>query len=247
MSYDIKLQNPCDHRINWMREDLESDRRTVMLTYPVAAQSSFSIRVNNTVADQEDYSVVIKRKDPSLVIYSYVYFDAKIKHNDPIIEANYTTLLEQCPKCRSVKTIDDFRYNPSGDIITTNKERLLLQNVEKVIVTKLASNPFHEWYGTGLHSLIGSKITSSDYLKTKIVENVTSAIDNFRGAQKQLVASGRKTDPGELFGELQGVTVQATDEPTMIQVIVSFTAQSGNTIEYSQMLELPQIRERLAF
>jgi hypothetical protein len=247
MSYDPKLQNPCDHRINWESYPLEDDLRTVILGYPVAAVKSFSLRINNVVIDPNLYNVHTTRKPLSLVLTTSVFMDNKIKDWQPLIEVSYVTYVGNCPKCLALKTVDDVVYSSAGDFKMANKEYLLVQQVEKAIITKVNSNPFHDWYGTSLHTLIGTKITDLDFIKTKIREQVSGAIEKLKNVQKQLLSSQRKIDPGELFGQLLKIDIAQTDDPTIIMVTVIFTSQSNQTLEFSQLIDLSALRERVAF
>jgi hypothetical protein len=202
--------------------------------------------LNGGIRPVTDYSIKSTRQTLSFVIVSYIEFLNKIKHFDPIIEVNYVSIADTCPKCLNVKTVDDMVINGNGDIEVISKEILLLQQVEKIIVTKLSSNNFHSWYGTDLHTLIGTKIFDRDLLYTRIREQISSAIEKLRTIQKQMMASGRKFDPSELFGKLLKIEIEETEDPSMILVTVHFTSQSNTPIEYSQYLALNDTRQRLA-
>jgi hypothetical protein len=76
---------------------------------------------------------------------------------------------------------------------------------------------------------------------------VSASIEKIKNVQKQLVASNRKVDPGELFGQLLNVDIQQMDDPTIIMVTVVFTSQSNKQMEFSQLIDLSSVRERIAF
>lgn len=246
MSYDIKLQNYCDHKILWAQAQLESDRKTVYFPYPVASSASLIVRVNGEEMPSNTYTIKTVRQPLSLVVVSNLEFFSRIKHYNPIVEFFYVTFPDVCPKCLNVKTLDDMFINGSGDFEMISKEVLLLQRVEKIIVTKISSNNFHFWYGTDLHSLIGTKITDRTLMDARIREQITNAIDKLKTTQDRMVASGRQFDPGELFGKLLRVDIEETEDPSMALVTVSFTSQSGTPMEYSQYLSTNALtRQRL--
>lgn len=247
MSYDLQIQNKCDHLINWERTVLESDRYSFYLTYPVASTASLNVRINNVLVPQNSYSVVVRRQVLSVQAFSAVTMSSKIKLYQPLIEAQYTTYSSTCPKCLSVKTVDDFLVTSSGDYQTVEKEILLLQDLEKCIVTQLSSNPFHDWYGTGLQSLIGTKITDFQFIESRIVEEVNSAIEKLKNVQRDLVSSRRSVSPGELYGQTLDITVERATDPTLVFVTISFTSQSNQQLEYSQAVQLSTPRERVSF
>jgi hypothetical protein len=205
------------------------------------------MRINNVPIAPNMFDVSTYRRPLSLETTSAIILVNRVKDWQPLIEVSYVTLLNNCPKCLAVKTLDDLSYTTSGDFQMAKKEYLLLQEVEKAIVTKVGTNIFHDWYGTGLHDLIGSKITDLEFVRAKILEQVSSAVDKVRNVQKQLVASNRKVDPGELFGELLGVDLEETADPTIVSVTVTFTAQSGKNLAFTQLIDLSTTRESVAF
>lgn len=246
MSYDIKLQNYCDHKILWAQAQLESDRKTVFFPYPVASTSSLVVRVNGVEMPSNTYVTKTVRQPLSLVLISNIEFLSKIKHYNPIIEFYYVTFPDTCPKCLNIKTVDDFFINGSGDFEMISNELLLLQRVEKIIITKASTNIFHFWYGTDLHALIGTKILDRSLLYTRIREQIANAIDKLKTTQDRMLSSGRQFDPGELFGKLLKIDIEEAEDPSIILVTVSFTSQSGNPMEYSQYLSINSTtRQRL--
>jgi hypothetical protein len=203
--------------------------------------------VNNVEQRASSYNIVTTRKPLSIESTSLIRMKNKVKHWEPLVEVNYVTFSNYCPKCLGIKTVDDLVYTAAGDMNVARREYLLVQRVEKIIVTKINSNPFHDWYGTGLHSLVSSKAIDIGFLKTKIIEQISSAIEKLKSVQRQLIASNRKVDPGELFGQLLGIDVTQADDPTVILVTVTFTSQNDTTLEFSQLIDLSTARERVAF
>jgi len=65
-----------------------------------------------------------------------------------------------------------------------------------------------------------------------------------KNVQRQMLASGRKFDPEELFGKLLKIEIEETEDPSLILVNVFFTSQSGTPMEYSQYLNT-EIRQRV--
>lgn len=246
MSLDIKIQNKCDHYINWERVTLRDDRRSIYVSYPIASAASLSLRINNVIIPRTEYSIATKSEKLTVESFFYIFMRKKIKLNDPIVEVRYVTSQTYCPKCLSVRILDDINYTEKGDFQTINKEFLLVQQVEKYIVTKLGSNIFHDWMGTGLHNLIGSAIKDKELIRSRIVEQVNGGIEKLKTVQRQLQGAGRNLDAGELFGQIISIDVEDTEDPTIVLVTVAFTAQSGRTVEFSQFIELTEFRERRA-
>lgn len=248
MSLDIKIQNLCDHVVNWELGTLQQDRKSVLFQKPIASKASLQVRMNNVPISPSQYSLDINQE----VLASDRPFIVVLKHKtklfQPLIEARYTTIPTFCRKCLGLKYVDDFEYLSSKDMSTVRDEELLLQNVEKYVITKIQSNPFHSWIGTTLHTIVGSKIVDVDLLTTRMTEQVNSAINKLKTVQRQLQASGREVTPGELFGDLLSLTVTQMKDPSAFNIMVKFTAQSGKVLVYEQPVDLQStIRTRLAF
>lgn len=247
MSYDIKLQSSCDHRINWARFYLESDRKTVYMDRPIASFSSFRLRINMVAVPSGEFSIKnnvvldINKPEPVLTL------KRRVRHHEPLVEVSYATLADYCPKCAGRRYIDDFSFDASGTVMTVSQEELLLQRFEKIVITKLHSNMFHDWYGSGMYNLVGRKITDLDLFRTKIVDQINKAAEKLRNIQKDLGAYGRSVHPGELLGQILGIYVEETDDPTMFLVTVSFSSQRGTPLEYSQYLSTTNYRQRVAY
>lgn len=247
MSQDIKIQNKCDHQINWESLNFEQDRVSIYLTYPVAATVSVLLKINNVIVPQTSY-FLYKRSDVLTIDQTWaIQLRTKNKLYQPLIEAQYLTFSRYCPKCVGVNVLDDLIYSQKGDFLMAEKEYLLVQNVEKYIVTNLSSNIFHNWVGTNLNKLVGKKIFDLDLLNREIISEVNNAMDKLRTVQTQLLATAASVDPGEILDKVLSITTEKTDDPTTVMVTVSFTAKSGKPIEYSQFLELAELRERRAF
>jgi phage baseplate assembly protein W len=227
--------------------DLDADLKTLTLPYPVASVASLRVRVNNVIIPYERYTVSTRRKSLSDLLESVITFKEKVKDYEPIVELRFVTVVNYCPKCLGLSTLDDFFIEGHGDIKTISKENLLLQQLEKIIITKLSSNTFHQWYGSSIHSFIGTKISDRDLLNSKIKEQIVVAVEKLKNVQKQMLASGRTLDGGELFGRLLGIDIEETDDPTIMLVTVRFTSNSNATLEYTQYLSLNNnARQRLA-
>ena len=244
MSIDIKIQNLCDHYIEWERVTLLNDKRSILPNYPIGAQSSLVLRINNVVVSPSKYDVYLNPEEMVMSPKSTILLKVPDTRYYPIVELKYTTLVTYCPKCAGSRYVDDLIYGPNKDVVTTKDEFLLIQTLEKLIVTELDSNKYYGWIGTSIHKLIGQKIVDLDYLKIKIVEDVKKAVNDLKMIQDQYLSTGRLVSGGETFGSLLGVDVKQMSDPTMIEVVVRFTAQSGRSLQLQQLVELSQLRRR---
>lgn len=244
MSIDFKIQNLCDHYINWERISLPNDRVNINPSYPVAAINSLILRINNVNVSSSSYKTYLNKNDMVLSPKSIIVLNEPCPLNFPIVELRYITLPNYCPKCNGILYIDDIIYGPDKDVVTMKDEYLLIQTFEKLIVTEIASNKYYTWIGTSIHDLVGQKISDLAYLKTKIVEDVKKASNDLKDIQNQYVSSGRSVSQGELFGQLLNVDINPQTDPTTIEVLIGFTAQSGKSLQLQQFVELSQLQQR---
>jgi len=247
MSIDFKIQNACDHMINWEAGQLQSDRKSVLFLKPIATTASLSVRINNVLQDKSDYVVAVDMEKLSADRPFFVVMHHKVKNYQPLIEAQYVTLSTFCRKCLGLNYVDDIEYMNGDDLRTCNNEELLLQMMEKFIVTKSNSNPFHSWLGTGLHELIGTKITDNTVLTARMTEQVNNAIEKLKNLQRQAQASGREMTPGELFGDIKELKVTQGTDPSIFTITVRFTSQRGQQVAYELPVYLAGFRRRVAF
>lgn len=245
MSIDIKIQNRCDDVINWERIALGLDRRTIRLSYPVASVASVSLRINSVVQDPRSYQVSLNYDPTALVQKSSIFLNTVSRLYNPLIEVKYVAVKTYCPKCAGIRYIDDVSYGPDKDTVTVGDELLLIQTLEKHIVTEIQSNPYHSWVGTSLHDLVKQKITDLPLITMRIKDDINKAVADLRKLQAQYQKTRRPVTRGELFGELIDVQVSPdAKDPTAVHAIVRFTAQSGKTLEYEQLLEFSELRNR---
>lgn len=245
MSIDIKIQNKCDDVINWERRNLNSDRRTIDLSYPVASASSVSLRINNVIISPTAYLIYTDRNSLTLIPQAHIKLKEICRLYSPLVEIKYVTIGTYCPKCAGFKYVDDYKYGPDKDVVTVSDELLLIQTFEKHIVTHLNSNVYHKWVGTRLNELVKSKITDISFITSRIKDDIVKASNDLKKVQAQYQRSNRPVTKGELFGQLLDVGVRRDEqEPTTIHALVKFTAQSGKTLEYEQLLEFSQLRRR---
>jgi hypothetical protein len=154
-------------------------------------------------------------------------------------EVTYTTLPTYCSKCIGSSYLDDISYNVQGDLQTLRDEALLMQNVEKFVVTRINSNTFHTFIGTNLDGLIGSRISSVDFLTSQMITEVSKTLQKFQDLQSQYRTTNRPMTQGEILQTINSVTAnQDTNDPSIFYINVSVTAASGKTLQFTQLLRM---------
>ena len=237
MSFDLNLTTPCDHLIYRELYVLDKDARTIRLVRPVAATATVQVFATDNLIPSTMYILEDDNTDPEHK-KKIIKFKDKWRSPTDYFEISYTTLSGYCSKCAGVNWFDDISYDVRGNLLTVRDEKLLMQNVEKFTVTKINSNSFHVFIGTGLIDLIGTRISNPNFLIAQITNEESRTLQKLQELQSTYQLTGRIVTPGEMLQSIDNIQVSQDDDPTMLRMDVSVTAQSGKTVEFTQYLKV---------
>jgi hypothetical protein len=238
MSFDLNLTTPCDHLVFRELTVLDNDARTIHFEKPVAVTSTVQVFAADNLLPSSLYNIVEDKTD-LLHQASVIKFSDKWRSPTDYFEISYTTIPTYCSKCAGNKFIDDISYDVRGDLLTVRNEKLLMQSVEKFTVTRINSNPFHPFVGTGLIGLIGTRVTNPSFLVSQITAEESKTLQKLQDLQSQYQLTGREVTEGEMLQSIDNIQVtQDQDDPTILRMDVTVTAQSGQTVEFTQYLKV---------
>jgi hypothetical protein len=239
MSFDLNLATLCDHRVFREIAAVESDRRTIRFQYPLAAVDTVKLYATDNLVPSNMYEIVSDPEQINVNQDKILRFNEKWKSLTDYFEINYVTLSNVCTKCIGSKYLDDLSYDVRGGMLQTRNEHLLMQNVEKFVITTLNSNPFHSFVGTGLVGLIGKRLSNFSFLQSQIIAEISRTLQKLQDLQSQYRSLGRVMTNGEILATVDGIQVeQDIDDPTIVRVTVTVTAQSGKTVQFTQILRI---------
>lgn len=159
-----------------------------------------------------------------------IIFNQPIRSN-PTIKATYTTLPSLCKRCKATFVENDYRFSPTGDLLTIENENLLLQACIKAVLTKKGSNPFHPSYGSKVMDRVGGKIMGA--AAQQIKEDVMSAlmmVKNIQVRQRQFQSVSLE----ETLYSVSYINVNASpDDPTLYFVDVTVKNASNKRVSLS--------------
>lgn len=242
---DIKIQNRCDHKVIFERVRLATDRVTLSTVYPVGSHKYLELtRFGNVVPPSKYF---FKRDRETL--YGDKYFSIELKYpdmyNDAVYEVTYTAPAEFCPKCLGSQFVDDIAIDDFKEVSIVEGAYLLIQEVEKAIVTNKNTNPYYPWVGASLSSLIGSKITDFVALAQEIQTQVRNSLENLKSQQLKHQEINPLVSSDEVLDTIENVDVtQDEADPSIVYIYVQYTSQSGSPYDYSQVMDLTQYRPR---
>lgn len=238
MSFDLNLTPLCDHKVFRELDLIDTDRKTIRLASPLASNTVSIYAVDNLVPSSM-YEIVNDPNEIDVNRNKVIFFKDKWKSPSDYFEITYWTLPTFCTKCVGTKYLDDMFFNVRGELSEQRNEYLLMQNVEKWVVTTINSNPFHTYIGTDLIGLIGTRVTNSSFLVTQITAEISRALSKFKDIQSQYQLTGRVVTSGEMLLSVDDITVtQDVVDPTTFRANVTVTAQSGQTVQFTQILRL---------
>ena len=239
MSFDLNLNTLCNHLVFRELSFIEDDRRTLRLGSPLGAINSVQIYATENLVPESMYEIVSDPNEIDVNRDKVIRFKEKWRDLSDYFETNYVTLSSFCIKCAGNLYLDDISYNVRKELLEIRNEYLLMQNVEKFIVTIINSNAFHLFIGTGLVGLIGKRISNVNFLTTQITSEINRTLQKLQDLQGQYQMAGRVVTQGELLASVDDIqVVQDTNDPTVVRVTVTVTAQSGKTVQFTQIIRI---------
>ena len=239
MSYDLTLPTICNHRISRELSYLATDLRSVRVAQPMSNTVSVQVYAADNLVPITAYSIVNDSSSNEVNPPQMVYFKYNWRSPGDTFEVSYNTFAATCPKCGGGGALHDISYSAMGTLSVSRNENLLLQNMEKFVITESASNPFHSYLGTNLVNFLGERITDIGFIKTKITQEVLGSVDKLKELQEKYLTSGRTMTPGETLETVDSVNVEQDErDPSVLRVSVEATAASGQQLTYIQLLKI---------
>ena len=242
MSIDSKIAKICDHQIFDELVQIQSDLKTIPIPRPVSNVSTISLSINGYLIakDNSKNSWRVESNTSSIGTKYKIIFTYPRKSFDDFYEITYSCPGGLCPKCQGLRILNDESYNVLGAIETVGNEDKLLQEVQKGLTTDLGSNPFHNWLGTKLSSLIGSKVYNIGLLKSQILQEVGRFFEKYSDIQIQQ-GQYQHVYNREAFLQLLSVTVtpQTQIDTSYWTVEVLFQNKTGQTMLYEKNFKIP--------
>lgn len=171
-----------------------------------------------------------------------IRFRDTLKSVDDIFEVSYYTIRGVCRRCLGTGVENDIRHDVQGNTILVENQNLMLQEVQKIIMTLKGSNVYHRWYGTSLTSLIGSKILGSSYLETQMVKEITDALAKYIQVKTQQ-SKYQPVSKEESLRRIVGIDIeQDAVDPTTFNVSIALESQSGELEDFFTTIAINDIQ-----
>lgn len=240
MSFDFNLPTICNHKVFRELSSLGDDRRSLRVSKPIASVANLELYASTDLVPKPSYGTVLDPNSNAFEQSQMIRLNSKWRSVEDFFQVTYSTMRSFCPKCMGLGDLDDISWDVRGQMSVARDEKLLVQNLEKFVITILGSNPFHTFVGSTLSTLLGQRIYDFDFLSTKITQEISSALGKFKSLQQQYGSTGRAMTSGEQLAKIQDIkVVQDTTDPTIVRVEVRVVSVSGRPLQYTQYLKTP--------
>lgn len=235
-SWDFKLKRKCNHTLVQEPYFVASDLQTVFLNRFVASVSSVEVRVNGETRQPDDpklgYRVVLDRRSVAPYQKHKIVFNTSVKSPTDVIEVSYTTDRGTCTKCETWGYLDDFAVVNGREIERVEWAAKLRQEVDKIVLTSVGTNPVYQWYGTQLVSYIGSKrVVRRGVVSTQLKSQIQEALHRLQELKTRVQAQYQKVAKEEMIASIDKIDVQVfADDPTSFTVEITLTNGGGTRL-----------------
>lgn len=241
---DIKMQNRCDHTVIGEILLLKNDRVTLVPEFPIASKRSLTIERYGVPLPDSQYSLQ-EYTEGVFGKYNLIVLKSPDLYSGSLYESSYTTFKSTCPKCMGSDFVDDISIDQQGQIKTVTNSVSLAQQVEKFIVASKNTNRYYPWVGCTLRNLVGTKIRDLTIISEEIKSAIRASLNNLKEVQTKHQSINPRVSPDEVFDTIQTIDVYPDEQdPTILNAYVEYTSQSGNTYNYTQVLDLVETRQR---
>lgn len=168
----------------------------------------------------------------------YPRFLQPIKTN-PIFKVSYAVHPSRCLRCNGTYVENDIRYDHTGQTIIVENENLLYQEVLKILLTDIGSNPYHTWYGTSIRKRIGAKAVGG--VSALISEDVRKALLLYQKLQEKQSDYQPVTFKERMYTVAQVKVSPHVEDPTTFLVEVTVQNASNEPINLSIVFTVPGV------
>jgi len=171
----------------------------------------------------------------------YIQFKDVLRSEDDIFELSYYTIRGVCRRCMGTGIENDLRHNIQGDVVLVGDQNLMLQEVNKIILTLKGSNVYHRWYGTSISTLVGSKLLGSSYTETQLVKEITDALNKYQQIKEQQ-SKYQPVTRAESLRRIVSIDVEQDNlELTAFNVSIVLESQAGELETFYTTLSINDI------
>lgn len=158
---------------------------------------------------------------------------------NPTLKATYIAPPSRCPRCSATFIENDAQFDLTGDIILIRDENLLYQAALKILLTRIRTNPFHQFYGSNISSRIGVKAIGA--VTTLITEDVQTALQTLQQLQQAQAKFQQVSAKERLFSVSSVRVTPSSEDATVFLLDVVVSNASGAPIALNVVFSVPGV------
>jgi phage baseplate assembly protein W len=170
-----------------------------------------------------------------------VIFREVLKGFADFVEINYSTVRQECRRCGATGMENDWRYTLNGEVVQVTDEALLIQEIQKIMLTIQGSNTFQQWYGTHLLDSIGKKLSPNGAVLNVLYSDIQTAFQRWQSVKRQQEQKvGQKVSDREFPQSLVAIDMrQSTQDPSVVFIDVTIQNRSQDPIVIQRGIRFP--------
>lgn len=252
MTYELQGQALCDHRVHreftFIDSRLDPDHRSLRLFQPIS-NDNVRLWYNGEEIPQNapgfSWSLVLDEFSAKESPRKKIYFARPIRDIAGYFEVSYTVSPDLCRKCYGLGILYDHQFDKAGRLILLVFEQKLIQQVTKMLMTLLGSNPFVPGYGTSIPEIIYTAISDPGGLQQQLVTEVSLALEKQRNIH-YYQTEVQYLDPREILDQLLNVDVlRSTTDPRVYYIQVQVSTLAGDVLSVERELFLGELFNNL--
>ena len=242
MSQDLKIEKICDHRISKEQVSIQDDYKTILIPRTLSSRR-VELWIDGYLISSEHpkFGWTIEEDNTFLYVkrYKIIFNNIRKSHTD-FYFISYSVQPNYCPKCFGQKIINDESFSKLGKAIMVQNEEKLMQEIKKGISTELGSNPFHDWIGTQIYQMIGTKVYNVEIIKSKIIYEISKYLEQYLDVQIQQYNYQSVTNR-EAFLKVLSIEVdpQYDIDISYWVITIIFRNRAGEDYVYEKQIQVP--------
>ena len=115
----------------------------------------------------------------------------------------------------------------SGDLTKVIDTEKLAQDVLKVLVTQVGSNPFFPWYGSLISGELIGDVIDFQFIESNAEQQVESALNTIKQLQNAQQNSSQRVTAAEMLAAVRNINISRdTIDPTIFSVDVTVVSRA---------------------
>lgn len=234
---DMKLQNPCNHKIYQLIEisGISPNYYTYLDYIPNQQIKNVYVGEYTNENDIETFAMqgsgglsnslvgitnwTYDSTEPTKINFPYNPDIPSVDGNKelqpkPVYVMSYFALAANCPKCNNTHINSDIDFNEIGKVKEVTGYGKVKQQLIKILLTVIGDNLYDSEYGSQISNSIGQKFTS--YLSANIQYSIYKAVQHLMKIQQENLLPDNET-----IVELSNIKVEQTSDVRALKLSIS--------------------------